>query len=770
MRQVTPPRYLRTMLERVRNDAASEGAGVPHVTFETVEAALPDGQFQVLGTPLSTTGNGQNIAVGQQVPVAWKNGKPLVIVDHHAQAAQPIRALPGGGGIVEELLIAPDSQGNDDVWFRNDQQITPLKVGSFLAGGTPSTLQVGWGLSPDSFFVAVGDPTAPTTSFKVHVFTINRNPKRVIGSGRPAASFSYTWQASSVTLHLSTITFDGELYGAYAQFNIAKQVLMDWTDSLEIEFQDMLSKNLLKFKSIVLDEAHDITILISANVESRRTGFGTVFPRGDATHFIDNSEFPTQPRSDGGTWDSADSFFNGPPSSFQQRVFTEADFDPNGTKALWTIDPGVHFFLVRVTSGPSRLWKTMKDPFNFVWRKRWVGALRPNASTALADRQNAGRVLYGVSDWSLFSTGQGLLDTGDAVGDKLSGFGPATIRGQTIKGGSTNRDPVDTSSVGFADAEQENVASFVGTLFDGPPPQSINEQGPSGSFNTTLSGRPATIAFTIQNTWTRQFDKLWRSLKWKFDTQTPVYLGRRTLGSNGEATYKAPATLGIVALVGERITGAPGFTYIPVTVLGGNPTTYETDTFTDGPNGVTSFTWPYRATTLDSITGAEDFTGTRQEWIEGIDVKNNAAHLLAPVFTKSMSDTLTITFGVSNEYHIQWTQVLNIIQSIFLTKISTSQFINVGNNIAEYTSHNFLILRPNQFYESREQHQRFVLAWDTNGVPTLQQPVQTNQAYQNDPKLLGRGLLKKLTVTPINQGSYVAIDDRAAGVNLKIKN
>ncbi len=768
-----PPRTLATMLERLKRDRAAHGTSSKHVTMETVEAALAGGLFQVLGVPCPTTGDGRNVAVGARVPVSWKGGAPDVIIEHHAQEAQGVSALLGAGGIVEELFFAANGQGLVDVWFRNDQQLTALNLTGFVGALPDSQLLLGWGLDAKSFFVATGDPEAPTAGYRVNVFTLSRDPKKVIGAnrGKVKATFEKAWAASSTTLHLATVNFDGQLYGCWAQFNIAQQVLMDWNDSLEFEFNDMLTKGFLKFKSIVLDEAHDVFVLAAADVESRRTS-GTSFPRGDATHFVDSTDQPTQPRGDGGTWDSADSFFDGPPTSFQRRVWAEADFDPTGPKAMWAIDPGVHLFLCNVTT-PARVWKTMRDPFNFVWRKTWVGALRPSTSTALSDRVNLGRVLYGVADFNVFMTGQGLvgLAVDGGVGDALSGAGPATQRGHAIKGSATFRDPVDTSSVGFASGEQENLVTFTGTQFDGPPAQSINEQGPSGSFSVTTP-RPANITFTVQNTWTRTFARLFRNPKWRFDLQRPAYIGRRTVDAKG-ATYAPPGTLGVVALVGESVPGASGWTYVPVTVLGGNPTTYETDVFTDGPNGTTTFTWPYRATTLDSITpatGGEDTSGVRTESVANVDVKSGVARLLRPTFSKAQGDALAVTFLTSDEWHIHFMQVLNAAGAVYLAQESSGLSIFVGADAAEYAGHDFRILRPDVFYEASEKKLRFVLAWDPKtGAPTLQQPTSPAGSYPNDNKLLGRGFLVRIgALAPLTSRSYQAVDDRSVGVNLKV--
>lgn len=749
---IGPPRRILTMIERLKKDAkASAAQASQKITLETVDQIMPDGRFVVAGATLGVTGDGSGIQVGQQVGVAWSNGAPQAIVFHHAQSAQFVPALGAGGGIVEELFVAANGEGFLDVFFRNDQQITALKLTTFLEGFSASQVQAAWGMSPDSFFVAVGDQSAPAPSFQVHVFTLNRTPTKVIGAGGVRATFEKTWTASSVSLHLSTINFNAQVFGSWIQLTSAtfleRNITMNWIDSLEIEFQDMLSKNLLKFKSIVLDEAHDIYILFSADVEQRRSGFGTIFPRAST---FDSSGLtgPAQPAPGGGTYDTIPSFFIA--NAMRDRILNDINFNPfaGGTFPFWAVDPGVHFFLAKVNGTPLRKWKTLRDPFNFTWRKVFSGAFPPDSATAIALRKNTGQLILGALNLGLFAGG-------GAIGDQLNGSGPAA--------GATFRDPVDTGSIGFADGEQENMFSATGALLGAAPQESISELYGPYTFDFGGAGGLGVDVFSNPVTYTRTWQKLWRSHKWKFDAQQPVYLGRRTTDAKGD-TYKPPGTLGVVAIVGERVPGASGFTYVPVTILSGAPTLIDSVESPPG-NGTIDTFWPYPVTTRDSVSGAEDFTGIRQESVASVDIKSGVPRLLRPVFTRASGDTLTVVFSPSSEFHVLWIQTQNNLPQIWLAQVSTGLSLQVGVDAVEFNPHRFMVLRPDQFYQAQEGRQRFVIAWDQKtGSPTLLQP-----NYRQDSKLLGRGVLRNLgAVAPLTSGSYQAIDDRSLSqVNLK---
>jgi hypothetical protein len=211
-----PSRRLKTSVEKVRDDATGASPTSPsslpsgqgqvprnRVTIEQVTAAFGDGHFIAADEDLTTTGDGEGLEAGEKVPVAWKDGKPVVIVFHHSQRAQPRVAVKVVLGVVEELFVATNSKGDVDVYFRNRNQVTPLRVKKHTGGVNPGFVL--WGMNDDSFVVR--DAGSQT---RFHVFKLNRPRKhRVYGVGQVARIKAklYTVDMNDVTYPVTSVLF-----------------------------------------------------------------------------------------------------------------------------------------------------------------------------------------------------------------------------------------------------------------------------------------------------------------------------------------------------------------------------------------------------------------------------------------------------------------------------------------------------------------------------------------------------------------------------------
>lgn len=182
----------------------------PRITMEMIEAVLPGGTYQVLGVTIPASGEAA-LEAGQMVPVAWRDGRPAVILEHQVRragfAAPP--ALAGAAHIEELLLlkVAPDptnpaSHGVWDVWFRDDKFFVPLKLDTFINhDGTVSPefegppLLVRWGLGADTFVVETSYQSAAphlgTLVPRFYMFRINRS-RSGGAQGAPSAALAKT--------------------------------------------------------------------------------------------------------------------------------------------------------------------------------------------------------------------------------------------------------------------------------------------------------------------------------------------------------------------------------------------------------------------------------------------------------------------------------------------------------------------------------------------------------------------------------------------------
>lgn len=148
--------------------------GMP-VTLERVTAVFADGRVEVRGVRVPVTGAGARaIRSGQQVALAWQAGRPVVAIVHTARRSGPVTPSPRAiAPLVEELFIATRPDGIVDIYFRNFDDVTPLRLDRFINTAGFSTLR--WGALNDRFFVQEGT--------KYHVFKLDREPDEPFAAG-----------------------------------------------------------------------------------------------------------------------------------------------------------------------------------------------------------------------------------------------------------------------------------------------------------------------------------------------------------------------------------------------------------------------------------------------------------------------------------------------------------------------------------------------------------------------------------------------------------
>jgi hypothetical protein len=220
----TPPRRLKTQVERIRDDAKKAGssASTQKVTVETIEAILPNNQVTVLGVNIPVTGSGAGLASGGRIAVAWTDGKPTAAIFHHAQSAQFVPSLGATAGIVEELYI-DDNDGKLDVFFRNATVKAGLGLRVPSTDGTPAQLsadplEVFWGANPDTFCARTGADT-------YHVFKLKRTVDKVLVSAPHVDKKLY-----QVTLSTDVLPVDLVTVGIHElRNNIESYVKLNWS-------------------------------------------------------------------------------------------------------------------------------------------------------------------------------------------------------------------------------------------------------------------------------------------------------------------------------------------------------------------------------------------------------------------------------------------------------------------------------------------------------------------------------------------------------------
>lgn len=151
------------------------------LTLERIVQMYGNGQVQVScrdwgPAVIPVTGEGlRTLRAGQKVAVAWEKGRPVVAIAHTAKrSGAPVPLPRPTAPLVEDLFIATrPSDGVTDVFFRNFDDVTALRLDRFLPTAGFSTLR--WGPLNDRFFVQEGS--------LYHIFKLDREPDEPFAPG-----------------------------------------------------------------------------------------------------------------------------------------------------------------------------------------------------------------------------------------------------------------------------------------------------------------------------------------------------------------------------------------------------------------------------------------------------------------------------------------------------------------------------------------------------------------------------------------------------------
>lgn len=157
--------------------------GTQKVTVEAVEAFT--GNAYVIGGQ-AIPGEDVQAEVGDFVYVLWAKGNRQRVIDVQARRGNTQTVQVAGGSVVEELFIATDAMTSvTDIYFRNNNQVTALKLSSIAVNGFSQPRQLAWGLGTDRFIV-FDDFTTPFRA--VQVCKLNRAPKKPYPPGKKATA------------------------------------------------------------------------------------------------------------------------------------------------------------------------------------------------------------------------------------------------------------------------------------------------------------------------------------------------------------------------------------------------------------------------------------------------------------------------------------------------------------------------------------------------------------------------------------------------------
>ena len=154
-------------------------SGMP-LTLERIVVIYKNGQVQVScqgygPAVIPVTGEGfRTLRAGGKVAVAWEEGRPIVAIAHSAKRSGAPTPLPRPTApLVEDLFLATRPDGIVDVYFRNFDDVTPLRLDRFIAQSELSTLK--WGPRNDRFFVQ--------RLSRFHIFKLDREPDEAFAAG-----------------------------------------------------------------------------------------------------------------------------------------------------------------------------------------------------------------------------------------------------------------------------------------------------------------------------------------------------------------------------------------------------------------------------------------------------------------------------------------------------------------------------------------------------------------------------------------------------------
>jgi len=167
------------------------------LTKERVEAASENGDLMIRGAVIRSTGR-VPIHAGERMPVAWKDGRPQVVMmnEGNRTGGAPLLSPEAAAGVVEEIFtVTPPGTpaGRAEVWFRNDTQMVRILAASEVVPNGVS--EVRWGLGSPDYFC-----TFSTSNGSFTVYKLNRpRPNEPFPKGRkPTATLvrTYSFNAS----------------------------------------------------------------------------------------------------------------------------------------------------------------------------------------------------------------------------------------------------------------------------------------------------------------------------------------------------------------------------------------------------------------------------------------------------------------------------------------------------------------------------------------------------------------------------------------------
>ncbi len=208
---VPTPRYstpVSTMPGRFAGRGPTDSAGADTTTEETVEGVGPNGLYLVLGQEVPTRTSVQ-IDAGDRVLVRWHKAIPTLILEVRSRRGPGVDEPVSVGGDVEELFIAmnPDNS-TPDVYFRNDQQITRLKIRDKLDS---NPTYVKWATRPDAFVVG-------TATHHYYIFKIARNRSTPLGGTKVSATLMRDEQPLDAGIVLCSVTRQWAMTGEIHYF------------------------------------------------------------------------------------------------------------------------------------------------------------------------------------------------------------------------------------------------------------------------------------------------------------------------------------------------------------------------------------------------------------------------------------------------------------------------------------------------------------------------------------------------------------------------
>lgn len=176
--EFTPPHRLLTAYLRLRERLRGQKPQANSIKAGTIDAVNDDGSYTVEGRQIHAVGNAA-MSAGERVDVAWKDGRPKVILAHNVRRAQFVDPLAGNTFPVVEELILPDGGTDRRLWFRNGTDFRPILFNAQatdlrnIGGQLIQVEEVFWGKTSPNHFVIIGRRDSDTFH-AIAVYNINR--------------------------------------------------------------------------------------------------------------------------------------------------------------------------------------------------------------------------------------------------------------------------------------------------------------------------------------------------------------------------------------------------------------------------------------------------------------------------------------------------------------------------------------------------------------------------------------------------------------------